>query len=231
MYLQSKSILITGATGGLGNFVTERFLAEGARVTGVSRSINPSDFPHPNFFAAAASLASFSDAQRVVQATLAREGRIDALVHLVGAFAGGPSLPETGDEELARMFAINFHSAFHMIRAVLPSMRGQGSGRIVAIASRAAVAPAAGQSAYAASKAALVSLIRSVAIENADRGICANVILPGTMDTAANRAAMPDAPFQRWTPPAEVAALLAHLAADDAAHLTGAAIPIDAFPY
>jgi len=225
MSLQSKSILITGAKGGLGNFVTERFLAAGARVTGVSRSISERDFPHPNFVAFPADLATFADAQRLVQDILAREGQIDALVHLVGAFAGGTSLPETTDDHLARMFTMNFQSAFHMIRAVLPSMRAQGGGRILAIASRAAVAPAAGQSAYAASKAALVSLIRSVAIENADRGICANVILPGTMDTAANRAAMPDAQFHLWTPPAEVAALLAHLAGDDAAHLTGAAIP------
>jgi NAD(P)-dependent dehydrogenase (short-subunit alcohol dehydrogenase family) len=225
MSLQSKTILITGAKGGLGNFVTERFLMEDARVIGVSRSISQRDFPHPNFVAFPADLASFADAQRLVQETLARDGRIDALVHLVGAFAGGLPLPETTDDDLARMFTMNFHSALHLIRAVLPSMRAQGTGRILAIASRAATEPAVGQSAYAASKAALVSLIRSVAIENADRGICANVVLPGTMDTAANRAAMPDAPSQRWTPPAEVAALLAHLASDDAGHLTGAAIP------
>ena len=225
MTLQSKSILITGAKGGLGNFVTERFLAEGARVTGVSRSISQRDFPHPNFAALPADLTTLADAQRLVHDTLAREGRIDALVHLVGAFTGGPALSETGDDDLTRMFSINFHSAFHMIRAVLPTMRAQGAGRILGISSQAAIEPAAGQSAYAASKAALVSLIRSVAIENADRGICANVILPGTMDTAANRAVMPDAPVQHWTPPAEVAALLAHLAAGDAAHLTGAVIP------
>lgn len=231
MALQSKSILITGAKGGLGKFVTERFLAEGARVTGVSRSISPRDFPHPNFSAFPADLATYADADRLVRDTLAREGRIDALIHLAGAFAGGPSLPETTDEELARMFTTNFQSAFHIVRAVLPSMRANGAGRILAIASRAAIAPAAGQSAYAASKAALVSLIRSVAVENADRGICANVILPGAMDTAANRAAMPNAQFQLWTPPAEVAALLAHLAGDEAAHLTGAAIPVDASPY
>jgi NAD(P)-dependent dehydrogenase (short-subunit alcohol dehydrogenase family) len=177
-----------------------------------------------------ADLATFTDATRIVDETLKRVERIDALVHLVGAFSGGPSLQDTSDEDLARMFELNFRSAFHITRAVLPSMRRGGSGRILAIASRAAVAPAAGQSAYAASKAALISLIRSVAIENADHGICANVILPGTMDTPANRAAMPNATFSQWTPPMEVAALLAHLASDSAAHLTGALIPVDASP-
>jgi NAD(P)-dependent dehydrogenase (short-subunit alcohol dehydrogenase family) len=231
MTLNSKSILITGAKGGLGSFVTEKLLAEGARVTGISRSINQSDFPHPNFTAMPADLATLADAARIVEETLERVGRIEALVHLVGAFAGGPPLPETSDQDLARMFMMNFQSAFHMSRAVLPPMRREGSGRILAIASHAAVAPAAGQSAYAASKAALVSLIRSIAIENTDRGICANVILPGTLDTPANRTAMPDALFRQWTPPTEVAALLAHLASDSAAHLTGAVIPIDASPF
>lgn len=230
MQLESKSVLITGAKGGLGTFVTERFLAEGALVTGVSRSIAATDFPHANFLALPSDLATLTDAERLVQAVLAARGRIDAVVHLVGGFSAGPRLPETGDESLASMFALNFHSAFHLFRAVLPAMRTAGTGRVLAIASRAAVAPAAGQAVYAASKAALVSLVRSVAVENADRGICANIILPGTMDTPANRAAMPDAAFQQWTPPREVAALLAYLASDDSAHLTGAVIPIDAAP-
>lgn len=227
MMLHSKSILITGAKGGLGTFVTERFLAEGAFVTGVSRSIASKDFPHERFQACASDLGSLEVARRVAEQAKCFTGRVDALVHLVGGFAAGSQVEDTEDALAERMFALNFQSAFHAIRAVVPEMRDAGGGRILAIGSRAAVSPAAGQGAYAASKAALVSLIRTVAVENADRGICANVILPGTMDTPANRAALPEADFTRWTPPCEVAALLAHLASNQSAHLTGALIPVD----
>jgi NAD(P)-dependent dehydrogenase (short-subunit alcohol dehydrogenase family) len=105
-------------------------------------------------------------------------------------------------------------------------MRNQGSGRILAIGSRAAVEPSARIGAYSASKAALVSLIRTVAIENRSSGISANVVLPGTMDTPANRAGDPQADFSQWVQPAQVAALLLHLASDAASQVSGAVIPI-----
>ena len=80
--------------------------------------------------------------------------------------------------------------------------------------------------AYSASKAALVSLVRTVAIENKGTGITANVVLPGTMDTPANRAAMPDADPSKWVHPSQVASLLVHLASDQASQISGAAIPV-----
>src|SRR5208283_1212481 len=113
------------------------------------------------------------------------------LVHVVGGFAGGASVAETDDATWQKMMDINLNAAFYVFRAVLPIMRGAEKGRIIAIGSRQAVQPAAGVGAYAASKAGLVSLVQTVALENRDKNIRANVILPGTMDTAANRAAMP----------------------------------------
>ncbi len=223
--MQPKTVLITGAKGGLGNFVTTAFLESGARVAGVSLSISDSDFPSPNFHAISANL----DAQtaRTVAATVVQKwGRIDALIHLVGGFAGGQSVAETTDETLERMLDMNFRAAFYTLRAVLPGMRAQGGGRIVAIGSRAAVEPSPALSAYAASKAALVSLIRTMAAENKDAGITANVVLPGTMDTPANRAAMPAADPTKWVQPAHVASLLVYLASDQAAAISGAVIPI-----
>ncbi len=124
------------------------------------------------------------------------------------------------------MLDMNFRAAFYTVRAVLPGMRAQGGGRIVAIGSRAAVEPSPALSAYAASKAALVSLIRTVAAENKDAGITANVVLPGTMDTPANRAGMPAADPSKWVQPAHVASLLLYLASDQAAQISGAVIPI-----
>jgi NAD(P)-dependent dehydrogenase (short-subunit alcohol dehydrogenase family) len=105
-------------------------------------------------------------------------------------------------------------------------MRAAGGGRIVAIGSRASVEPAANISAYGASKAALLSLVRTAALENMDAGITANAFLPGTMNTEANRKADPGADASRWVAPERVAAIAVFLASDAAAEITGAAIPV-----
>ena len=226
MELHEKVVLITGAKGGLGTFVTNSFLEAGARVVGVSRSIAGSDFPNESFSAISAEISNGDSARKLVAEVVTKCGRIDGLVHLVGAFAGGQSLAETDDATLDRMLDVNFRSAFYMIRAVLPRMREQGSGRIVAIGSKAAVEPSPMAGVYAASKAALVSLIRTVARENSDKRVAANVVLPGTMDTPANRAADPGADFSKWVQPCQVAKLLVHLVSDQASQVNGAVIPV-----
>jgi NAD(P)-dependent dehydrogenase (short-subunit alcohol dehydrogenase family) len=124
------------------------------------------------------------------------------------------------------MFDMNVNSAFHMLRGVIPHMRSAKSGRIIAIGSRAAESPGASVGAYSASKAAIVSLIRTVAVENKDAGITANVILPGTMDTPANRRDMPGANTSQWMQPSSVASLIVWLAGDAGQDVTGAAIPV-----
>ena len=124
------------------------------------------------------------------------------------------------------MFEMNVDSAFHILRAVLPHMQKAGNGRIIAIGSRAAESPGAGVGAYSASKAALVSLIRTVAVENKDSGITANVILPGTIDTPANRKATPKADTSHWVQPAAIGSLIVWLASDAAKDVTGAVIPV-----
>ena len=224
--LDQKIALVTGAKGGLGSFVTEAFLEAGAAVVGVSRSIQPSDFPHPRFTAMSAELSTGDAARQLTDEVAAKFPRIDILVHLVGAFEGGKPVHETDDATFDRMLDMNLKSAFYVARAVLPHMRNQASGRILAIGSRAAVEPSPSAGAYAASKAALVSLIRTIAAENKDRSITANVILPGTMDTAANRKAMPQADFSKWVKPSQVANLLVTLASDAASQVSGVAIPI-----
>lgn len=224
--LEGKVTLITGAKGGLGSFVTEAFLAAGARVVGVSRSIKQADFAHPEFLAMPAELSSGDAARQLTSQVVGRFGRIDSLVHVMGGFAGGQSVADTDDATMEQMLDVNFRAAFFMARAVLPQMRQQGSGRILAVASRQGVEPGAMVGAYSASKAALVALIRVIALENKDRGISANSVLPGTMDTPANRAGDPAADRSQWVQPSQVAALLVHLASDAAAQITGAAIPI-----
>ena len=226
MPLKDKVVLITGANGGLGASVTKAFLEAGSRVAGVSPSIRSADFPQPTFEAIQAELNSGDSARSVTKAVLAKWGRVDALVHLIGGFSGGRTVSETDDATLEKMLDLNLRTAFYMFQAVLPEMRAKGSGCILAIGSRTAVEPQPMVGAYSASKAALVSLVKTVALENKDRGISANVVLPGTMDTPGNRAAMPSADFSQWVQPSQIASLLVHLASGQASQITGAVIPV-----
>jgi NAD(P)-dependent dehydrogenase (short-subunit alcohol dehydrogenase family) len=218
--------LVTGANGGLGTHVTQALLDAGFVVVGLAPKIRQTDFDHPQFTALAATIDSLDAAKKATDTIIARFGRIDVLAHLVGGFAGGQTIADTDDATFQRMFDMNLNSAFHMLRAVIPHMRKAGSGRIIAIGSRAAEAPGPTVGAYSASKAALVSLIRTVALENKDAGITANVILPGTMDTPANHKAMPGADTSTWVQPASVASLIVWLAGDAGKDVTGAAIPV-----
>jgi NAD(P)-dependent dehydrogenase (short-subunit alcohol dehydrogenase family) len=224
--LDGKAILITGAKGGLGKAVTEAFLASGATVAGASRSIVDADFPNSRFMAVSADLGSAPGARAMVDAALGKWGRIDGLVHVMGGFAGGSRVDETDEATLESMLDVNFRSVFFTLRAVLPEMRGAGRGSISVVASRQGAEAAAMVGAYGASKAAAISLVKSVALENKDRGISANTVLPATMDTAANRAAMPGTDPAKWVQPSQVAELLVYLASAEGAQVTGAAIPV-----
>jgi NAD(P)-dependent dehydrogenase (short-subunit alcohol dehydrogenase family) len=218
-------VLVTGAKGGLGTFVTKAFLDAGAFVAGSSRHITSVDFPHPRFLALPADFGDAAQAAAVAQAVVTRCGRIDALVHVTGGFTGGAVL-DTDDALWDQMMNVNARAALHAFRAVLPHMREAGRGRIVAIAARAALEPAAGVAAYAASKAALLSLVRSVALENSDAGITANAILPGTIDTEANRKWGTPEERAKWVSPERIAALALLLVSDVSSGLTGAALPM-----
>lgn len=219
-------MLITGAKGGLGSHVTETFLAGGATTVGSDRNSRDADFPNPHFAGIAADLTNSEAARNLADTVIRRFQRIDALVHVVGGFAGGQSIADTGDATWDKMLSLNLKSAINILRAVIPHMRLAKRGRIIAISSRQAVEPSANLSAYNASKAALVSLIRTAALENKDAGITANAVLPSTMNTAANRKADPGADPSKWVQPERVAALAAFLASDAGAQITGAAIPV-----
>jgi NAD(P)-dependent dehydrogenase (short-subunit alcohol dehydrogenase family) len=224
--MKDKVVLVTGANGGLGTAVTRALLDHGATVVGVSRRIQQSEFSDPTFLAVQAEIASLQDARTVVGGVLSRFARLDALVHLVGGFAGGKTVADTDDSTFQQMIDINLNAVFYVLRAVLPVMRKNTSGRIVAIGSRAAVDPGPTVGAYSASKAAMVSLMRTVALENRDAGINTNVILPGTMDTPANRKAMPTADTSKWVRTETIANLIVWLLGKDGDDVNGAVLPV-----
>src|ERR1044071_5994218 len=115
--LQGKVAIVTGAKGGLGSFVTTAFLGAGAAVAGVSRSIQAGDFPNPQFAAVQAELTSGDAARKVIADVVARFGRIDALVHVMGGFAGGKSVADTDDATFEKMLDLNYRAAFFIAPA------------------------------------------------------------------------------------------------------------------
>ena len=224
--MRGKVVLVTGANGGLGTYVTQAFLDTGATVVGTSRKIQQSDFMSPNFAAIPAEISTGEGAKVLVDQVVARFGKLDVLTHTVGGFTGGQSIADTDDATFQRMFDLNLNSVFHVLRATIPVLRQTGDGRLIAIGSRAALEPGVGVGAYSASKAAMVSLIRTVALENKDAGLRVNVILPGTIDTPANRKSIPNADFSKWVKPSAVASLIVWLASDAGKDINGAVIPV-----
>jgi NAD(P)-dependent dehydrogenase (short-subunit alcohol dehydrogenase family) len=224
--MKGKVVLVTGANGGLGTSVTQAFLDAQATVVGTSRKIEPSEFTRANFTAISGDISKGAGAQRVVDETVSKFGRLDVLAHTVGGFAGGWSVADTDDTIFRRMFDLNLGATLYLLKAAIPVLRKSGNGRIIAIGSRAAVEPGVNVGAYSASKAAMVSLIKTVALENQDAAMTANVILPGTIDTPTNRKAMPDADFSKWVKPDTVASLMVWLASEAASDINGAVIPV-----
>jgi NAD(P)-dependent dehydrogenase (short-subunit alcohol dehydrogenase family) len=194
----------------------------------VSNKISAEEFPQSNFTAISADLTEASAVNDVVQSVVKRAGRLDILIHVLGGFAGGKSIAETDDATWQQMQDLNLSSAFYVLRAAIPHLRKSGQGRIVAIGSLAALEPHAGIGAYVTFKSALVSLVRTVALENRDAGVTANVILPDTMDTPGNRRDMPNADPSKWVATQDVAELALWLADDRANHTTGTTFPVAA---
>ncbi len=162
----------------------------------------------------------------MIEAVQDHFGRIDILVNIAGGFRAGRPLYKTSLSDWDMMINLNARSVFITCQSVIPLMLSQGYGKIINIASRAALGGEAFQSAYSASKAAVVRLTESMAAELKEAGINVNCIMPGIIDTPQNRAAMPSADFSKWVAPAAVADVILFLASDNARALHGASLPV-----
>ena len=219
--------LITGASGGLGGPVTETFLGAGFCVAAVARHWPGAAPADPSHLRLEGDTGNEASAAALVQTTLSRFGRLDALIHLVGGFAGGDGVAETPVDQWQQMMAINCWSAVTMMRAAIPPMRAAGRGRVVVVGSQAALDPPSHYAAYAASKAALLAVARSAAAELKNSGVTVNAVLPGTIDTEANRKTMGAANAGKWVQPASIGSLLLWLCSDAGRDVTGAMIPMN----
>ena len=231
--LAGRVAVVTGGTGALGQAVTLRLLADGA-IVAVPYAVEAERERLTQRVAAA-------DRQRLIvqsvdvidvkamtafaESVVAARGKIDVLVAGVGGFAGG-SLVETELETWQRMLDLNLTSVYSVTRAVVPAMIRARYGRVVVVASRAVVPPAGGFIAYTVAKSGVIALTQALAQEVRGRGVTVNAVLPSTMDTEANRRAMPGSDRKGWVPPASVARAILFLASDDAADVTGTLLAV-----
>jgi NAD(P)-dependent dehydrogenase (short-subunit alcohol dehydrogenase family) len=225
--------LVAGGTGGLGRAVSLELLTEGAAVVTTYRTQAEFDDLLRAAGANAARLEGHrvdvtdeAAARRLAEDIVGRHGRLDALVNTVGGYAGGVKLHELDTKVLDQMLALNLRSGYALARAVLPAMLSEGRGSIVNIAAKAALEHPPRAAAYAASKAAALALMSSLAAETLGTGVRVNSVLPSVIDTAANRKSMPKADFAKWPKPEEIARVVLFLCSDDAEVIHGAAIPV-----
>jgi NAD(P)-dependent dehydrogenase (short-subunit alcohol dehydrogenase family) len=233
MIFTGKVALVAGGTGGLGRAVCLAFLKEGAEV--IVTYVTAEEFGDLKTIAGVNSsrltgrkvdVTDEGAVQRLIDGILADHGRLDVLVNTVGGYVGGVKLWDTETGALDRMLALNLRSGFMLSRAAARAMLQAGKGTIVNVAAKAAFDHETGLAVYAASKAAAVALMDSLAADLKGTGVRANSILPSIIDTPANRKAMPNADFSRWPKPEDIARVILFLSSDDAAVIHGAAIPV-----
>lgn len=223
------SVLVAGGTGALGTAVLETLLEGGFGVTATWVAEAERDRV-ADLFGDRGELnlvrADLMDPDSVGSAV---DGVPDlrAVVNLVGGYAAGHKVHETDPDDFDHMLRLNLRPGFLLARAVMPQLMAAGvGGAFVAVSARPALQPFSGAAGYITAKAAVLAFVRALDAEYRDSGVRCNAILPGVIDTPGNRAAQPAADHSRWTAPADIARVIRFLVADDAAVVTGAAIPV-----
>ncbi len=230
MRFQGKVAMITGAAGNLGRAVADAFASEGARLVlidineeALAAAYGPaSDQRLP----IAADLASGAAVAAAAAEAGARFGTIGVLCNIAGGFRMGPAVHETPDELFRQMMELNAGSLFRTARAVVPGMLAAGGGKIVNVGAMGGTHGGPHMAAYAAAKSAVIRLTESMAAELREKHINVNAVLPSTIDTPANRAAMPKADHRKWVAPEALADVILFLASDAARAIHGAALPV-----
>src|SRR5713226_1049319 len=228
-----KGALVAGGTGGLGRAVSLAFLEQGCNVAVTYRRQEEWDALQSAAGASKERLEGYgvdvtdeAAVTALIESLLGKHGRIDALINTVGGYAGSAKLWELDTRVFEQMLAFTLRSGFAVSRAVVSVMSKQGHGSIVNVASKAAFDHAAGAAAYAASKAAAVAMIDSLAADLKGTGVRVNSILPSIIDTEANRKAMPKADFLKWPKPQDIARVILFLCSEEAKVIRGAAISV-----
>ncbi len=233
--LKDRVAIITGGTGALGRAVADHFLANGARVAvpyivdaevPMFNQRMAGRYPAANILLGKIDVGDETQVAKFVAEAAARWGRVDILINLVGGFWGFKTVAETTLAEWQAMFDLNLKPAFVCCRAVVPVMQKHKYGRIVSVSSRTGLTGAGEFAAYAVAKGAIKTLTASLAEEVLADNILVNAIAPSTIDTDANRQAMPKAKHENWVKPEEIARTLAFLCSDQNLATSGAVVPV-----
>jgi NAD(P)-dependent dehydrogenase (short-subunit alcohol dehydrogenase family) len=230
MSVAAQVVMITGAAGSLGRAVAAAFAETGARLVlldiaakGLDASYGAeSDTKLP----LVVDLADQAAIAAAVAKAKAKFGGIDVVCNIAGGFNMGPAVHETTDEFWNHLMDLNAGSVLNVARAVVPGMIAAKSGKIVNVAAMNGTVGKGNMSAYSASKSVVIRLTESMAAELRDKGINVNCVLPSIIDTAPNRADMPDADFSKWVTPAALADVMVFLASDKARAIHGASVPV-----
>jgi len=233
--LEDKVAIITGGTGALGRAAVEHFLIAGAKVAvpwiveaevPLLRTRLGNRFPNDQLMLARVNVGDEGEVAHFVESVTRRFEHVDILANLVGGFWGGKPISDTTAQEWQAMFDLNLMPTFLMCRAVAPIMQKNKYGRIVSVTSRSGLSGAGEFAAYAVAKGAIATFTSSLAEELLADNVLVNAIAPSTIDTEANRKAMPKAKHENWVKPEDIAATLAYLCSEDCRVTSGAVVPV-----
>ncbi len=222
--MDGRVVVVTGASGALGKVVADVALARGAQVAGVDHAASPIPATDKRIELGGVDLSDAAQAKKAIDAVAAHFGRLDALVNIAGGFAF-ETVAEGDPKTWQRMYALNVLTALNASRSAIPYLMASPAGRIVNVGAMGALQAGAGMGPYAASKAGVHRLTEALAAECKGK-ITVNAVLPSTIDTAANRASMPNADFAKWVTPQELADVILFLTSEAASAITGALLPV-----
>ncbi len=224
----NKVVLITGGTGAFGRTLVKRFLYSGARTIASYRNESEADklkSVNPQVEIIKLDISSEKEILKMVPKLIAKFSKIDVLVNTVGGYLGGKNITELKEGDWESMMNLNLKSAYLISKHVIPVMKSAKGGKIIHVSSRTGLKSGGYDSAYAASKAALIRFVDSISQEFREDQININCILPTTIDTESNRRAMPNADFSKWLSPEDLANVVLFLCSSESKVINGAAIP------
>ena len=224
-----RIVLITGGTGALGSSIAKAFVESNATV--ISSYISDREKRQTQkenkstLQLVKVNITKEEEVINLVSNIIDQYSHIDILVNVVGAYIGGKRVYELDEEEWDLMMTLNLKSAFLISKHVIRQMLSSKYGKIIHISSRNGLHSEGYDSAYSASKSGLIRLVESLSKETKESNINVNCIMPSTIDTQANRKAMPNADFNKWVKPENLANVILFLSSDESKTITGAAIP------
>lgn len=232
-FLEGRVVVIAGAAGDLGSVATAAFAQAGASLALLGRGLDKLHdsatelkLPTARVFTQAANLSDAREVERIAQRILDNFGRIDVLLNFVGGWIGGKSIFDTGKEDFGSMLDQHLYSCYAMLKSFVPPMVKAGWGRVLAVSSPNVSRPPGKNSPYAVGKAAMETLMVSLAQELKGSGVTVNLVLVRTIDVAHQRQIKPSEENKSWTSPEEISATLLHLCSQEAGTINGARIPL-----